>query len=520
MTGTWRLLRTRDPQWYAVRRAVRAAVVVPTNFAIGFEVIRNAQVATFAAFGSFALLLFVNFPGSWIQRLGEYLTLAVVGAGLVSLGSVVTTPSWLAVSAIAVVAFVVLFAGIVSSVINGATQAALLAFILAVMLPGGRAAVPDRLGGWALACLVSIPVAVLVWPPTDRDVLRHKTGALCRAAAAMLSLEQPAADASSPLVAMSQAASAMKSAFRMSATRTAALSTGARLVIRLVDELEWLTSIVADACATAPDEWPAEGRRLRDAAARVLVSCADALEHPGTGPSPQACGELAGCIADLQAARSAVAEETVRDLQASALDQSAGEFERPLYAAHELGYAVALAAGTVSAIAAADSRSWWARLTGRQVVLDEFGVVAAAQRVAAGHLDRHSVWLQNSVRGAVGLAFAVLLARLFDAQNAFWIGLGALSVLRSNALSTGATALRALLGTAAGFAIGGAMVGVLGTGHALLWSLLPLVVLVSALAPVVISFVAGQAAFTVFSIVLFNIVAPRGWHIGVTRAED
>jgi uncharacterized membrane protein YccC len=32
--------------------------------------------------------------------------------------------------------------------------------------------------------------------------------------------------------------------------------------------------------------------------------------------------------------------------------------------------------------------------------------------------------------------------------------------------------------------------------------------------------VAGQAAFTVFSIVLFNIVAPQGWRIGVTRAED
>src|SRR3954447_15841276 len=75
MTGPWRLLRTRDPNWFAVQRAVKGAVVVPANFAIGFEVIGNAQVATFAAFGSFALLLFANLPGGIVQRFGEFIVL-------------------------------------------------------------------------------------------------------------------------------------------------------------------------------------------------------------------------------------------------------------------------------------------------------------------------------------------------------------------------------------------------------------------------------------------------------------
>ena len=35
-----------------------------------------------------------------------------------------------------------------------------------------------------------------------------------------------------------------------------------------------------------------------------------------------------------------------------------------------------------------------------------------------------------------------------------------------------------------------------------------------------ISFAAGQAAFTVVVIVLFNIIAPAGWRIGVLRVED
>jgi uncharacterized membrane protein YccC len=524
ITKLWRGFRARDPQWYALRRALRAAVVVPVNFAIGSQLIGDAQVATFAAFGSFALLLFVNFPGTRTARLGAFLVLGVAGVVLISLGTWAATPNWLAVVAMAVIAFGVLFAGVVSSVVNGGTQAALLSFILSVMLPGATSDLASRLAGWGIAFAVSVPVALFVWPPDDRDVLRLKTAALCRALAAMLRLEQPPVGAGDSLVAMLHAAGELRAAYRTSAARVAALSTGVRLLIRLVDELEWLTTIVTNACADAPEQWPEDGRRLRASAARVLQASGDTLAHDGNGPLRQACDDLESCLVDLAEARSAVSAETLAELQTATNSSDrqvvAGEFGRPLYAAHELGYAVALVAGTVSAIAAADSRSWWARLTGRRPVLDEFGAVAVAQRVASGHLDRHSVWLQNSVRGAMGLALAVLLARVVDAQNAFWIGLGALSVLRSNALSTGATVARALAGTVVGFAVGATIVGLLGTGHALLWTLLPLVILVAALAPAVISFIVGQAAFTVFTIVLFNIIAPAGWRVGVLRVED
>jgi len=37
---------------------------------------------------------------------------------------------------------------------------------------------------------------------------------------------------------------------------------------------------------------------------------------------------------------------------------------------------------------------------------------------------------------------------------------------------------------------------------------------------VLISFAASQAAFTVVLIILFNIIAPVGWRIGITRIED
>ena len=403
------------------------------------------------------------------------------------------------------------------------------------MLPSVRADLPQRLAGWGIAFAVAVPVALFVWPPRDQNVLRRRAAALCRALAAMLHLEQPPPGTGDPLVAMRGAARDLRAAFRTSATRTAAVSTGARLLIRLVDELEWLATAVTNACADAPGGWPESGRRLRETASQVLANCADSLEHDGAGPDLATCSSLDACIAELDRARSAVAESTLAELRASTAPADSratasagtavataapGEFERPLYAAHELGYAVGLAARTVATIADADSRSWWARVRGRGVNLDRFGNVSAVQRLARGHFDRHSVWLHNSVRGAAGLAVAVLLSRVFDAQNAFWIGLGALSVLRSNALSTGATVLRALVGTALGFAAGGLVIAVLGTDRTVLWSVFPVVVFIAAVAPAVISFVAGQAAFTVFSIILFNIIAPIGWRVGVLRVED
>jgi uncharacterized membrane protein YccC len=93
-------------------------------------------------------------------------------------------------------------------------------------------------------------------------------------------------------------------------------------------------------------------------------------------------------------------------------------------------------------------------------------------------------------------------------------------VLRSNALGTGATALRAVAGTVVGFAIGTAiMLGVGGHADAL-WFILPLAVLFAGAAPAVISFAAGQAGFTIMVIVLFNILVPTGWKVGLVRLED
>ena len=86
-----------------------------------------------------------------------------------------------------------------------------------------------------------------------------------------------------------------------------------------------------------------------------------------------------------------------------------GEFDRPLYAAHELGYAVSLTGRTVAA-SPPPIRGPGSRGCSAAAVAATSSVRSRAARAdRRGHLDRHSVWLQNSVRAAVGLALAVLM---------------------------------------------------------------------------------------------------------------
>jgi uncharacterized membrane protein YccC len=146
--------------------------------------------------------------------------------------------------------------------------------------------------------------------------------------------------------------------------------------------------------------------------------------------------------------------------------------------------------------------------------------LSGAIGVLARHANMRSVWMLNSLRGSLALAAAVLVADLSGVQHGFWVVLGTMSVLRTNAATTESTALRALGGTLLGF-IAGALL-LLGIGHSApaLWVALPIAVAIAAYAPGALPFTFGQAAFTVVVIVLFNLLDPIGSKVGVLRVED
>src|SRR3954453_2645833 len=203
---------------------------MPALFALGTKVIGDPVVATFAAFGSFAMLLLVDFPGPVRDRLRNQAALAVGCALLISVATLVSRTPWMAATAMAVVGFGVLFAGVASSVLAGATQTLLLSFVLPVSLAGPPSSIPDRLAGWGMASAVSLVAIALLWPAPASDPVRTDAIAACRALARRLRME-PGAEADSDA-----ALARLHATFFATPFRPTGLSTAARAVVRLVDE--------------------------------------------------------------------------------------------------------------------------------------------------------------------------------------------------------------------------------------------------------------------------------------------
>ena len=166
-------VRAKDGDLLVVKRSVRAAVVMPLVFGLTHLLFTNPQTGLFGAFGSFALLLLVDFHGRPRTRLASYGGLFVVGAVFISIGTVASSHKVAAVVAMAVVGFAVLFAGVLSPQAATGSTAALLLFVLPVAVAQPASAVGPRLVGWVAAGLFCISACMLVWPTPWHDNLRR-----------------------------------------------------------------------------------------------------------------------------------------------------------------------------------------------------------------------------------------------------------------------------------------------------------------------------------------------------------
>jgi uncharacterized membrane protein YccC len=507
-----------DPGLASLKSAARAAIVMPSVFAFADKVIGNPQTALFAAFGSLSMLVFVDFTGPMRSRFVAYLALACVGAGNIVLGTLCSRNALLAAAAMAVVGFAILFSGVINGYFAAAGTSALLTFILPVTNPLPFSEVPARLEGWGLAAAAAICAHMLLWPGRPRATLRSDAARACGALADLADTELAADPSAIPsrTAAAREAVKALRRSFLGTPHRPNGPTGPTAALASLVDELDWLLSFLAP----RPDLPSLDLCREENAeavAATVAALRASAATLAGGDERPN--------FQRIEVARDAVARALVRQISElpPALDEEGFESAlEPAFRVRVISYSARQVAGyalLASGMAAPE-------LDELDVAGEDFATrptrrtLLATQRYAVEHAGTSSVWFRNSVRGAAGLAVAVYIAQRSGLQHSFWVVLGTLSVLRSNALSTGWSVLSALAGTAAGIFLGAALVIAIGTHDQVLWAVLPVAILLAAYAPRAISFAAGQAGFTVVLFVLFNIIQPVGWTVGLVRIED
>jgi uncharacterized membrane protein YccC len=502
-------LRARDPEYDALRRALRAAIVVPIAAAVSFAIGGGSQTPLFTIFGSVALLIMVDFPGNRPARALAYCGLGFNGAVLITLGTLVAPHPWLSVALMFVLGVAVTFAGVLSEIVAAGQRATLLMFVLPACTPVGP--VPERLLGWLIALAICVPAALFLFPPRHHDDLRRHAARVCNRLADRLEGTASGRD-------VTKAMNALYESFLGADYRPVALTAGSRALVRVVDDLGWLSDRITDNT----------GRLLgamKDPAVRVLRDCAAVLRLPSVAERAARSADLRDALTELRSVSQGRYREDIAELLDESSDAAAVAVGRNLLNRRTIAATIAVTGRIIRNAAAADARPVWARVLGRRLpdtgaadwVMPETVAVAA---ITKGFLATRAVVLRNSLRTGLGLALAVAVTHVFPVEHGFWVVLGAMSVLRSSALTTGTRVLRAVAGTAVGFVLGAVVIELLGVDPVVLWTLLPIVAFGSAYVPEVASFVAGQAAFTMMVLINFNLIVPTGWQVGLIRVED
>jgi uncharacterized membrane protein YccC len=500
-------------------RAVRATLVVPGLFALTDKVIGNPQMVLFAVFGGFASLVLASFGGTRRDKAVAHLGLALVGSAALAIGTAVSGITWLAALVTIPVAFGIFFAGVAGPNAAGGVTAALLIYVLPVASVGTAGTIPDRLAGWWLACAVSTVAVLLLSPRPPGDRLRAAAADSASALAAHLDARLRGGPEPDGVPSCVAAKHKLIATFSATPYRPTGLATADQALANVVQLLEWCTSLVADALDghLDPGQATPADRDLLTVAAGLLRDAAALLSGQDATP------DIARMERDSEAS-SAASRHAGHGDPAAARAAAEQAFHAQSIAVVARGIAedaLIIAGRATPEVIAAQRRAWFGgREDDGPAPRRRFGALAGAAGVIGRHASFRSVWVLNALRGALALAAAVAVADISGVEHGFWVVLGTLSVLRTNAASTGSTAVRALLGTVAGFVVGAALLVGIGTGPAGLWAALPVAVLVAGYAPGTMPFTVGQAAFTVTVVVLFNLLAPAGWTVGLLRVQD
>jgi uncharacterized membrane protein YccC len=510
----WQL---HDPERVNLRKALRATIVASGLFALAVEVIGNEPLALFASFGSFAALVFADFGGPLPRRFAAYLGLLGAGAFLVAVGTLLSNTTIAAALVMAAVAFLAVFLGVLGGPWAAAQSAVTLAYVLAVMVPAPAGQLGGRELGWALGVGGAGIAAVLLWPARVRSRSRRAAATAADAVARLtraVALGAPPAEQAQARHDVEEALEGLRRRAVAVVYRPAGTATHDRALGGMVVSLLRSCRFVL---AMDPNYAYGSGSQLlARAVADALESSARMLE--GDRDARVDLKRLAGARRDQEALVERHAAEQL------AHGEDARAVVMHLHGTFDLrGLAVAAAivgANTVLLMGDASAADVAALDLPDLPLVDTRSHRRERIELLRANLDLRSARFDNALRTAAGLAAAVVVAKLLSVDHAFWVVLGTLSVLRSGVLGTGVSALQALAGTAIGFVVATGVMNTVGTDRAALWVILPIVIFLSAYTPGAVHFVVGQASFTVFVVVLFNLLVPQGWQTGLVRVED
>ncbi|HEY1281830.1 MAG TPA: FUSC family protein, partial [Acidimicrobiales bacterium] len=434
---------------------------------------------------------------------------AVVGAALAVIGTAASDNAVAAALVTAAAGFGLTYVGVLGGYTVVMRTPLLLSVVLAASVEAPFSAASDRVAGWLIGAGVSTLVALFLWPRRDHDAILRAASDSCDRFAAII---RAGGDPDE----IDAARAVARTAHEATSLRTAGTTSRQRAFALLVEELDMFAELLpAWFAASGRSPVPRQDVELVDAVAATMEGAGRRLRGES---APLDLTRLDHARADQRAAVEDWAAASLRAGRPATDVLAALDAVRPL----RLLSHVAVTAGDAATLATGGAvPTEWVDLPPRAQIDSGLGAAAVrAGRTLAAHFELRSVRFRDSLRAAVAFSLAVLVARLARLDHAFWAVLGSISVLRTSVTGAGRTALQAMLGTVIGFVVVVPLMLLMGSNTAALWVVLPIAAAVAGYSSVRWPLAAGQAAFTVLVVVLFNLIEPTGWKVGAVRVLD
>ena len=501
-----------DTEYTALRKALRATVTACGGFFMCRYGFGDVTMATYALFSAIAIGALTDVFGAPMVRTKVYLAALPVAAALITLGTVLAAHLWSAVVGMLVVGFVVAFAGVGGPRLVGLANGMQLFYILPCFPPYEPHTLPERLIGLVIgAALVIVADRVLLPEPApQRYELRiadaaDMVGRYLRAVRDDPGTYQPQ---------LRTLTRQTLERLRLTCVPLNERPTGPSRADRGLTHAAGAVRIIGartralEELPCGPDAPPvAIITELLDAVLESLNQASVALR--GLGSAPEA-GELTAIIEEYLRRRANWVAH--RDGQTDPPDGLRASVAALAIAESALGLIVATRA---AARANAESgwlpaTAWYARASVPRLW---------AERLVA-NLTPRSVYLQNAVRLALGLAAARAVVDVAHLSHGFWVLLATLTLMRTSLVASGTSLVPAFSGTLIGAALGAGLLTVVG-GHSTVYAIiLPVIMLLAFTAGSIFGPLYGQAGFTLVVSAAFAQLAPASATLAGARLLD
>lgn len=510
-----------DPGHVILRRALRVGLLVPLTYLVVQVGLGWSNAALASAFACFSMLAFADLGGPRRERMTANALLGINGVVLIALGSYLAQWQTAVVGATLVIVFVIAYSAVLRGYFAAATAAAILPWVFAATATPDPSLSLERAAGWAIGAAVATIGSGTLWPMFVRSSLRLRLADVLSAAADVVSdIGHPQARAAA-FTKLQEADTALHDAYDGRLARPGAGTARDRSLMQAIDETRRLITTLEFTHAYEPELGPIDAQ-LSAAIVVALKESAEALRAGDVIPDP----------AKLDAQRAAHAQALAAWCQ-STLNAGLSAKVRPGVEGSATLRMLSLTAEAMTIyVRGAMDRAKSVSPRGRKesdgegfVTFAGYHILEPERRVSprtllARQFTFQSPWLQTALRTSVAITLTVYVVSLLGAEHGFWASLGALVALKFDASGTQRAALPMVLGTIIGFAVGSGLILLAGVHPTPLWFLLPIVTFLAAYTPGAVSFVIGQASFSVFVIILLGITEPDQLDTAKWRLAD